>query len=437
MSVNKSKQTKVNKVRTRINKSQTALRHTRSDGHRRRTPVAVDNPKRRISGVRTNPEEKPMKLSPIKPEESKREDGRNTKEMVSDRRPAKGVTNTSVWQEVADSGRAAVDFGLEDKKSKDRKKHLASKVNNSASTNDGTSGHHVQKSGGQGNQGAAVNVQTVSYGSETARAATTEKAKSGATEAAGGAATGGVSTVFNVAKRTLRKTREELEAPIIQADMDNGEAGNSDVTKTGNGQRSTIAITMMSVVAAMVQLMMPVILAIMIPSIIIAMLVGVLTSVLTPVVQMTEAQESIVTDASELLDSLDDETAKAILEEAFKYEGKPYKFGGTDPNNGIDCAAFTQWCYRKVGIGLPRTAQGQYDAVQHISMEDAKPGDLVFFTKTYKTNRFITHVELYVGGGRSFGAGSPIGYHNLSSKYHSEHYVCCGRVGGEKKDDRE
>lgn len=419
MSVNKSKQTKVKVVRTHINKSETALRHTRSEGHRRYAGFNTTVPKSKISGIRTLSDEKSAKTK---------------QETVNDqqnRRIPKGVTNTSVWESIAGNDVKGNSSRPDDK---DKKRSITS-----TSDSGRIKGTYKEGSGNKpnrhNNKESYVQTETNQVAKNTGEVAGTavkEGAKEGVTEAAKGASTGGVSTIYDMAKRTLRKTREELEAPIIQADIDNGDAGNPDITKSSDNQRSQLAVSLMAVFAAMVQIMMPVILAILIPSIIIAMLVGILTSVFTPVVQMEEAQESVVTDASDLLESLDDEIARLILEEAFKYEGNPYKFGGTDPNSGIDCAAFTQWCYRTVGISLPRTAQGQYDAVQHISIEDARPGDLVFFTRTYDTDRFITHVELFVGDGKCYGAGDPIGYHDLASKYYSDHYVCCGRVGGEE-----
>lgn len=118
---------------------------------------------------------------------------------------------------------------------------------------------------------------------------------------------------------------------------------------------------------------------------------------------------------------------KAVLNEAVKYQGYPYVFGGTPPSS-FDCSALTMWCYGTAGISLPRTAQGQYDKVKHISLKKAKVGDLVFFTKTYNAGRYITHVGLYAGNGKMFHAGSPLGYTDLSSNYWQSHLVCAGTI---------
>lgn len=52
----------------------------------------------------------------------------------------------------------------------------------------------------------------------------------------------------------------------------------------------------------------------------------------------------------------DDKTVQGIFDEAFKYEGMAYVFGGSSPATGFDCSGLTQWCYAKVGLKLPRVA---------------------------------------------------------------------------------
>ena len=56
----------------------------------------------------------------------------------------------------------------------------------------------------------------------------------------------------------------------------------------------------------------------------------------------------------------------------------------------FDCSGLVQWCYGKAGISLPRTAQAQYDATQHIPLSQAQAGDLVFFHSTYDAGSYVT-----------------------------------------------
>lgn len=132
--------------------------------------------------------------------------------------------------------------------------------------------------------------------------------------------------------------------------------------------------------------------------------------------------------ASESGTAMDSSAYQTIHDEAYKYIGKAYVFGGNNPSTGFDCSGFTKWCFSKAGIQLPRTAQDQYNATTHIGIEQAQPGDLVFFTGTYDTSDYITHVEIYVGNHTSIGAGDPIREHNLDGTYYKNHFVCFGRV---------
>ena len=116
------------------------------------------------------------------------------------------------------------------------------------------------------------------------------------------------------------------------------------------------------------------------------------------------------------------------MNEALKYQGWKYVYGGSSPTTSFDCSGLTQWCYEKAGISLPRTAQAQYDATQHLPLSQAKAGDLVFFHSTYNAGTYVTHVAIYVGNNKIYHAGDPIGYADLSSNYWQQHLIGAGRV---------
>lgn len=96
----------------------------------------------------------------------------------------------------------------------------------------------------------------------------------------------------------------------------------------------------------------------------------------------------------------DDETVQAIMDEALKYEGWRYVFGGASPTTSFDCSGLVQWCFGKAGISMPRTAQEQYNVTQHIPLSEAKAGDLVFFTLpitlvlTLRTSGYIKEITV-------------------------------------------
>lgn len=111
------------------------------------------------------------------------------------------------------------------------------------------------------------------------------------------------------------------------------------------------------------------------------------------------------------------------------YLGVPYLFGGNG-KYGIDCSALMQKVYKSTGVTLPRTAQAQYDAVEHIEDEEVEPGDLVFFSGTYDTDAHITHVGVYVGEGKMFHASSGRGYccySSIETSYYQSHLAGFGR----------
>lgn len=124
----------------------------------------------------------------------------------------------------------------------------------------------------------------------------------------------------------------------------------------------------------------------------------------------------------------DDETVQIIMDEALKYQGWEYVFGGSTPETSFDCSGLTQWTYAKAGITLPRVAQAQYDATQHMPLSDAKAGDLVFFHSTYDAGTYVTHVGIYVGDMKMYHAGDPIGYSDLNDPYWQAHLIGAGRI---------
>lgn len=130
------------------------------------------------------------------------------------------------------------------------------------------------------------------------------------------------------------------------------------------------------------------------------------------------------------VDPLSGDVATTIIQEALKYKGWSHVYGGASPSTSFDCSGLVQWCYGAAGIELPRTAQAQYDFMQHITLEEAEPGDLVFFTGTVESGSYITHVGIYVGNNEMFHAGNPIGYGDLTSTYYKQHLVCAGRIKG-------
>lgn len=123
-----------------------------------------------------------------------------------------------------------------------------------------------------------------------------------------------------------------------------------------------------------------------------------------------------------------DKLTQAVMNEALKYQGWKYVYSGSNPNTSFDCSGLVQWCYAKAGITLPRVAQAQYDATQHIPLSQAKAGDLVFFHSTYDSGSYVSHVGIYVDSNRMYHAGDPIGYADLTLPYWQQHLIGAGRI---------
>ena len=129
-------------------------------------------------------------------------------------------------------------------------------------------------------------------------------------------------------------------------------------------------------------------------------------------------------------EALSDPSFKALITEAEQYLGYPSVWGGSSPSTSFDCSGFVCWVYTASGVhNLPRTtATGIYNQCTVISKSEAKPGDLVFFTKTYDCDGPVSHIGIYVGNGMMIHAGSPIKYASIETSYWQEHFYAFGRL---------
>ena len=113
-------------------------------------------------------------------------------------------------------------------------------------------------------------------------------------------------------------------------------------------------------------------------------------------------------------EAYNDETFAKLINEAEKYLGYPYVFGGSSPATSFDCSGFVCWVYTHSGV--------------RVSDSEAKPGDLIFFKGTYNAGETVTHIGIYVGNNRMLHCGNPIQYTSIDTNYWRNHFYAYGRL---------
>lgn len=94
------------------------------------------------------------------------------------------------------------------------------------------------------------------------------------------------------------------------------------------------------------------------------------------------------------------ELRQHIIETALGQLGRPYRYGGRDPD-GFDCSGLVQFAYSEAGVIVPRDTRSQRDAGKSLALSDAQPGDLLFYRFEHSGG---LHVGLYLGDGRMIHA---------------------------------
>lgn len=93
----------------------------------------------------------------------------------------------------------------------------------------------------------------------------------------------------------------------------------------------------------------------------------------------------------------------SLCEYAKQFLGNPYVWGGTSLTKGADCSGYVLSIFGKYGYSLPHSSRAQATMGTKVTVAEAKPGDLVFYSK----GGHINHVAIYIGGGQVVHASSP------------------------------
>lgn len=128
-------------------------------------------------------------------------------------------------------------------------------------------------------------------------------------------------------------------------------------------------------------------------------------------------------------EALTDSQFAAMWQEASKYLGRAYVWGGSSPSTGFDCSGFVCWVINHSGVGhIGRTtAEGIRQWCDTIPKSDRQPGDIIFFQGTYDTPG-ASHVGIYIGDGKMIHCGDPIKVSNVDSGYFAQHFLNYGRI---------
>jgi len=121
--------------------------------------------------------------------------------------------------------------------------------------------------------------------------------------------------------------------------------------------------------------------------------------------------------------------ASQLAVQAVSMLGTHYKYGGTSPENGMDCSGLVRYVFKEAwGTDLPRTAAEISHVGQRVDPQDLKPGDLVFYNTL---RRGFSHVGIYLGDNKfihSPSAGGKVRIESMDVAYWKRRFNGARRI---------
>jgi len=108
---------------------------------------------------------------------------------------------------------------------------------------------------------------------------------------------------------------------------------------------------------------------------------------------------------------------------AERFVGIPYRWGGENVVDGMDCSGFVRAVYNLCGLSIPRVSRDQFKAGEQVAKDDLRDGDLLFFGASADS---ITHVGIYVGNGKFVHAprrGEDIKVSGVDESYFERRFI--------------
>jgi cell wall-associated NlpC family hydrolase len=84
----------------------------------------------------------------------------------------------------------------------------------------------------------------------------------------------------------------------------------------------------------------------------------------------------------------------ALMRFAESLLGVPYKYASSNPKTGFDCSGFITYVFNHFNIAVPRSSIDFTNVGKTVAVEDARRGDIILFTGTDSTERFVGHMGL-------------------------------------------
>jgi cell wall-associated NlpC family hydrolase len=153
----------------------------------------------------------------------------------------------------------------------------------------------------------------------------------------------------------------------------------------------------------------------------------------TKPVEMHKTKEARQTEVSKTTQHADKNESKPVRNDrdmgsiaartAERFVGIPYRWGGNNVIDGMDCSGFVRAVYNLCGVNIPRTSRDQYKAGESVSKKNIQDGDLVFFGSSESK---INHVGIYVGEGRFVHAprrGEDIKVTSIDESYFEKRFI--------------
>lgn len=108
---------------------------------------------------------------------------------------------------------------------------------------------------------------------------------------------------------------------------------------------------------------------------------------------------------------------------AFGLINVDYRFGGNNPESGLDCSGMVSYIYQNsLGLKLPHNAAQIANLGKEIDSANLRPGDLVFFNTMHRP---YSHVGIYIGDNRFIHAphtNGKIEVSSLKNRYFAQHF---------------